>query len=433
MVDWKPRDIDYERRLKGLSVDLQTVNQHPLLPHIKKPSSGNGVGMPPRPPGASDWGSGVEGSMEQKISDDPLGGTLSAAMDDPLSDPLGALVMETQGFVDPLAVVVEKLTDEGSSGMTVEETNAMKAAAAKSRDEATMKQQAIDIRKDELNIPWELKKKQILSEYSVSGSILMNKDAYDPFEGTGIEDGTQTRHLDKYAERLAALERRQMNDQKVEITQGQFEAHVRKLSDNLDAAWARDERVASLKIAISLSKLLSDTNYPQFYPVMFVMVTDVLERFGEMVFTRLKNKAEDALNEGHTGKKRLRLPEDFTADDVPTVAKETCRNWFYKVACAKELLPRLMMMMIESTLLRSLPFPNRWRLLPNSSAYGLSVPRIGRSYRFLVRQGLPGGERQAGGSHPDPPRYQHVAGHVVRFQNPEGHPSPDRTGAVRYR
>lgn len=274
-------------------------------------------------------------------------------MDDPLSDPLGALVMETQGFVDPLAVVVEKTTEEGSSGMTIEETNAMKAAAAKSRDEATLKQQAIEIRKDELNIPWEFKKKQILSEYSVTGSILMNKDAYDPFEGTGIEDGTQTRHLDKYAERLAALERRQMNDQKVEITQGQFEAHVRKLSDNLDKAWARDERVASLKIAISLSKLLSDTNYPQFYPVMFVLVTDVLERFGEMVFNRLKNKAEDALNEGHTGKKRQRLPDDFCADDVPTVAKETCRNWFYKVACAKELLPRLM---IEATLLRSYRF-----------------------------------------------------------------------------
>ena len=92
----------------------------------------------------------------------------------------------------------------------------MKAAVAKNLDDANLKQQAIDIRLGELNIPWELKKKQILSEYSVSGSILMNKDAYDPFEGTGIEDGTQTRHLDKYSERLAALERRQMNDQKIE-------------------------------------------------------------------------------------------------------------------------------------------------------------------------------------------------------------------------
>ena len=128
---------------------------------------------------------------------------------------------------------------------------------------------------------------------------------------------------------------------------------MKKLSDDLDTAWSNDERVASLKIAISLAKLLSDTNYPQFYPVMFVLVTDVLERFGEMVYNRLKGKAEDALNEENTAKKRIRLPDDFKAENVPPIAKETCRNWFYKVACAKELLPRLL---IETTLLRSYRF-----------------------------------------------------------------------------
>ena len=68
------------------------------------------------------------------------------------------------------------------------------------------------------------------------------------------------------------------------ITQAQFESHVHKLSNDLDVAWARDERVASLKIAIQLSKLLSDTSHPQFYPCMFVLVTDVLERFSNMVY-----------------------------------------------------------------------------------------------------------------------------------------------------
>ena len=148
---------------------------------------------------------------------------------------------------------------------------------------------------------------------------------------------------------------------------------MKKLSDDLDKAWEADERVASLKIAIQLAKLLSDTNYPQFYPVMFVMVTDVLERFGWMVFNRLKNKAEDALSLGNATRKKARLPDDFKPDNVPLIAKETCRNWFYKTACIKELLPRLL---IETTLLRS------YRFLMDGD-YGPILSRLGSLSRGL--------------------------------------------------
>jgi hypothetical protein len=43
-------------------------------------------------------------------------------------------------------------------------------------------------------------------------------------------------------------------------------------------AWANDERVGSLKIAIQLAKLMGDTTMPLFYPSTFVIVTDVLDK-----------------------------------------------------------------------------------------------------------------------------------------------------------
>ena len=86
-------------------------------------------------------------------------------------------------------------------------------------------------------------------------------------------------------------------------------------------------------------KLLSDTNVPQFYPSMFVRISDVLNMFGTMVYERLKKKAEDSLT--GNGHRRVKLRDAFSAADIPSEAKETCRNWFYKTACIREVLPRI--------------------------------------------------------------------------------------------
>ena len=97
---------------------------------------------------------------------------------------------------------------------------------------------------------------------------------------------------------------------------------------NLTKAWNNDERVASLKIVIQLSKLLGDTHMPQFYPAMFVIVITELERFGDMVFTRLRDKAEEGIREGLLTSNRANTPahyllaENFRASDIPASTKE---------------------------------------------------------------------------------------------------------------
>jgi hypothetical protein len=127
--------------------------------------------------------------------------------------------------------------------------------------------------------PWNIRKQQIQRDYAISGNITLNSSAIDEFAGSGVEDGSRRNQVDKYTQRLANLEKKQeKSDGKVQLSTKEYEAHISKLSSDLTTAWSKDERVASLKIAIQLAKLLGDTNMPQFYPAMFVMVTNELDR-----------------------------------------------------------------------------------------------------------------------------------------------------------
>lgn len=47
------------------------------------------------------------------------------------------------------------------------------------------------------------------------------------------------------------------------------------------------------------------------------------------------------------------LPDDFTSEMIPEATKETCFNWFYKVASIRELLPRFY---VEAAIAKSYRF-----------------------------------------------------------------------------
>lgn len=128
----------------------------------------------------------------------------------------------------------------------------------------------------------------------------------------------------------------------VDLTVADFEARMVKLQVKLTRAWTADQKVAALKIAIECSKLLIESRAPQYYPSMFVLVSEILDTFGRLVFERLRAGAEEEnVKMGVTGRLQGRLHDDFTVADVGADTQETCRNWFYKISCIRELLPRL--------------------------------------------------------------------------------------------
>eukprot|EP00605_Chrysophyceae_sp_TOSAG23-4_P002182 GSChrysophyteH1.ASY1.ANO1.2412.1 assembled CDS len=296
--DWQPLACNYDNARSRMKADLSMASQHPLQPReVKRPVV---VVKPPSTPTSSGTTAAVK---TDTLEVDPL----SALSMDPLSDPLSAMLVE--------AVKAQVKADQKRK----------ENDEARNADLAAMEL--------DLNIDWDKFKKQVYADFKIDGSITMSSAAYNDFEGTGVDDGSRKRHLDKYSQRLAVLEQRVLNKDTVIITQSQFEARVHKLHADLEQAWTRVERQLSLKIVIQLATLLSDTQHPQFYPCMFVIVTNILEKFSDMVFDRLRNKANESLP--------FPLPEIFTSEEVPVDARETCRNWFYKVAHIVDLIPHV--------------------------------------------------------------------------------------------
>lgn len=105
------------------------------------------------------------------------------------------------------------------------------------------------------------------------------------------------------------------------LTQEDFSQRIMGLKQELHNAWDSDQRVKALKICIQCVKLLSSPLPESFYPHKFVLVTDILDVLAQLVYQRLASKSQSEAS----------LAE----------AQETARNWFYKVASIRELLPRL--------------------------------------------------------------------------------------------
>jgi hypothetical protein len=196
--------------------------------------------------------------------------------------------------------------------------------------------------------PWASKRLAILSRYTTTEKLSIvtilapSADKRDSGQGTVMEK------VKNRLEQLDDLEEGSVQET-LNLSQQEYINRIEELNSSLIQAWEEDQRVKSLKIAIQCAKLLADICVIQFYPSKFVLITDILDTFGQLVYSRIAEKAGASIK----GSGSRGFAENFTPDQVPESAKETCRNWFFKIASIRELIPRFY---VEVAILRCYSF-----------------------------------------------------------------------------
>ncbi|CAH0380995.1 unnamed protein product [Bemisia tabaci] len=194
--------------------------------------------------------------------------------------------------------------------------------------------------------PWSVRRREILRRFTTSEKLTMVTFLLG---GEKVTVKTPTSQIKNRLEQLDDFEE-DSEYREADLTQKEYMARIELMHEDLLTAWQQDQKVTALKIIIQCLKLLVDTSVIQFYPSKFVLISDILDTFGELVYERLHSKSKCIVPGRDFGKP---LPPKFTPDMVPESAKETCRNWFYKIASIRELVPRLY---VEAALLKSYSF-----------------------------------------------------------------------------
>jgi hypothetical protein len=137
-------------------------------------------------------------------------------------------------------------------------------------------------------VSWNSRKQIILNKFTTTEKLSIASS----FIGADNVVRNQTTGV-KVKNRLEQLDDLQDLNYLQNLTQQEYTAKIQQLNTELIEAWKTDQRVKSLKITIQCSKFLSDTSVIQFYPSKFVLVTDILDMFGKLVYDRLKSKSEN--------------------------------------------------------------------------------------------------------------------------------------------
>lgn len=148
----------------------------------------------------------------------------------------------------------------------------------------------IDVVDNPIESHWNCRRASILTKYTTAEKLTI----VSSFLHGGELVKTQINFSEKVKNRLEQLDDfedgsvRRVND----LTQQEFQFRIEQLNQELIQAWKTDQRVKALKIAIQCTKVLADTSVISFYPSQFVLITDILDNFGKLVFERLRTKAD---------------------------------------------------------------------------------------------------------------------------------------------
>ncbi|KAH8369160.1 hypothetical protein KR009_002879, partial [Drosophila setifemur] len=202
-------------------------------------------------------------------------------------------------------------------------------------DLKTKRRERDRVEQEDNTLQWSTRRLGILNRFttneklSLSTSFLVSSGSLD---GGNDSIKAQTVVADKTKYRLEQLDHFDDGSMRhmMDLTQQEYIQRFEQLKQELIQSWHSDQRVKALKIAIQCAKMLADTTVLQFYPSQFVLITDILDVFGKLVYDRLKGKAS-----GDPGASAATLEREREA------ARDTCQNWFYKIASIRELLPRL--------------------------------------------------------------------------------------------
>ncbi|KJH53238.1 hypothetical protein DICVIV_00549 [Dictyocaulus viviparus] len=134
-----------------------------------------------------------------------------------------------------------------------------------------------------------------------------------------------------------------------EVSQNEFVSHVNELRELLITAWQDNKRIEAVRLVTELARLLSAPTTPSFFPVQWIIVTDILDMFGKLVYDRLFCKA----NEERKAAGYPALLSNFFSRDILPQTTEIAKNWFCKISDIKEVIPRFY---VESTLIECLRF-----------------------------------------------------------------------------
>uniref|UniRef100_A0A669R2H5 VPS35 endosomal protein-sorting factor-like n=1 Tax=Phasianus colchicus TaxID=9054 RepID=A0A669R2H5_PHACC len=228
---------------------------------------------------------------------------------------------------------------------------------------------------------WSSKRGEILAKYTTTEKLSIN--LYMGSEkGKATTSGSAV--SEKVRTRLEELDDLEEGSQKelLNLTQQDYMNRIEELNQSLKDAWSSDQKVKALKIVIQCSKLLSDTTVIQFYPSKFVLITDILDTFGKLVYERILSMCMD---------NRVSLSDNFSPETVNDTAKETCLNWFFKIASIRELIPRFY---VEAAILKCNKFLSKTGIsecLPRLTSVirGIGDPLVAVYARaYLCRVGM---------------------------------------------